>query len=143
VLYDLYRIGADNIFGDCDNLGGNLGALGADVAGIFIPGVTGLGVASRVAKGAAPKRIYSARELKRRADSPKVNNVPNPNHNFPESFNSDIFKGTKTKVSDNYTLYTKPGNINGRSGTFEIGVKPSASGKTEVITHRFFRPDKK
>jgi hypothetical protein len=24
---------------------------------------------------------------------------------------------------------------------FEIGVRPSASGNTEVIMHRFFRPD--
>jgi hypothetical protein len=28
------------------------------------------------------------------------------------------------------------------NGTYEIGVKPSATGRTEVITHRFFRQDK-
>lgn len=100
-----------------------------------------------VTKGAKnatePNRIYSARELIRRAENPRVNNTPNPNHNFPESFNTEIFKGNKTVVSDNYHLYTKPGALNGRSGVFEIGVRPSVSGRTEVITHRFFRPDKK
>ena len=90
-----------------------------------------------------PNRIYSARELVRRSESPRINNAPNPNHNFPESFNSDIFQGNKTIVSDSYHLYTKPGVLNGRSGMYEIGVKPSASGRTEVITHRFFRPNKK
>ena len=90
-----------------------------------------------------PNRIYSARELNRRTDNPKRNNVPNPNHNFPESFNQQIFKGEKTIVSDSYHLYTKRGHLNGKSGVFEIGVRPSASGRNEVITHRFFRPDKK
>jgi hypothetical protein len=96
----------------------------------------------KVTKGVDPKRIYSARELKRRADNPQKNNAPNPNHNFPESFNKDIFGGTKTKISDNYTLYSKKGNLNGRPGTYEIGVKPSVSGKIETITHRFFKPGK-
>lgn len=90
-----------------------------------------------------PNRIYSARELKRRAEEPRFNNTPNPNHNFPESFNAEIFKGNKTIVKETYHLYTKPGSLNGRSGVFEIGVRPSPSGRTEVITHRFFRPDKK
>lgn len=98
-------------------------------------------VSKSVAK--EPNRIYSARELKRRAENPRTNNAENPNHNFPESFNSEIFKGNKTIVSDKYHLYTKPGTLNGRSGVYEIGVKPSASGKTEVITHRFFNPSKK
>ena len=71
-------------------------------------------------------------------------------------------------VSPDYVLYTKPGTINlpgspiygpgsvkvgeegvrpiiGHTpsrtveGVYEIGVRPSASGRTEVITHRFFR----
>lgn len=41
ILYDLYRIGRDNIFGDCDNLDENLAALGADVLGAAIPFATG------------------------------------------------------------------------------------------------------
>lgn len=49
-----------------------------------------------------PNRIYSARELKRRAENPRNNNAVNPNHNFPESFNAEIFKGNKTIVSDKY-----------------------------------------
>ena len=100
---------------------------------------------ANAAKNAAkePNRIYSARELKRRAENPRTNNTANPNHNFPESFNAEIFKGKKTIVSDNYHLYTKPGTLNGRPGIYEIGVRPSASGRTEVITHRFFNPSKK
>jgi len=52
VIYDLYRIVADNIFNSCDNLGTNLAALGADVAAVFAPFVTGAGVGVRAAKGA-------------------------------------------------------------------------------------------
>lgn len=47
--YDGYRILRDNVFGDCDNLGTNLAALGAD-AGAAIPFATGGGAAVRVAK---------------------------------------------------------------------------------------------
>ena len=132
----------DNIIGNCDNLGDNLTALGADIAGAIIPGATGLGLAARASskasKGALiePNRIYSARALIRRADE------PGPFHNFPESYNSAIFKpGNRRVINDNYVQYELKGSINGKSGKFEIGVKPSASGRTEVITHRFFRPD--
>jgi hypothetical protein len=65
-----------------------------------------------------------------------------PLHNFPESFNKSIFSGNRQVISDDYVLYTQRGFVNGRAGTFEIGVRPSASGRTEVITHRFFNPDK-
>ena len=84
-----------------------------------------------------PRRIYSARELVRRADA------GDPFHNFPESFNQAIFRGNRQVISENYVLYTKRGEINGVKGTFGIGVRPSASGRNEVITHRFFRPDPK
>jgi hypothetical protein len=47
IAYDFYRLFKDNIVGNCDNLGSNLAALGGDVAGAFIPFVTGLGTASR------------------------------------------------------------------------------------------------
>jgi RHS repeat-associated protein len=47
ILYDLYRIAKDNVFGDCDNLGENLGALGADVLGAALPFATGGGLAVR------------------------------------------------------------------------------------------------
>ncbi len=96
-----------------------------------------------------PKRIYSARELARRADE------PGPFHNFPESFNDDIFKnGKRTKVpnffnkdkaglSNDSIQYRLPGTVNGRDGVFEIFTRPSLSGKTEVIIHRFFKPNPK
>lgn len=58
VFYGIYRIGADNIFGDnCPGtLQTNATALGLDIAAIFVPGVTGLGAASRVA-GKATKGL--------------------------------------------------------------------------------------
>ncbi len=66
--YGVYRVFKDNIFGNCDNLGTNLNALGLDITGALIPGVTGLGTVSRVARrarivgrgGAAPVRQGAA-----------------------------------------------------------------------------------
>jgi hypothetical protein len=94
-----------------------------------------------------PNRIYSKRELVRRADE------PGPYHNFPESFDDEIFRrGTRTVVPD-YFKQAKPGmsadsvqyrlrgTVNGRSGTYEIFARISQSGRTEVIMHRFFKPD--
>ncbi len=52
ILYDIYRIVADNIIGDCDNLGENLLALGLDVGGALIPFATGGGAAARAGRGA-------------------------------------------------------------------------------------------
>lgn len=49
ILYDLYRLTKDNIFGECDNLDTNLAALGADAGGLLAPGVTGLGLGVRAA----------------------------------------------------------------------------------------------
>lgn len=45
--YDIYRLFADNVFGSCGNLSENVLALGADVAGVLIPGATGLGLGVR------------------------------------------------------------------------------------------------
>ncbi len=50
--YDLYRIVTDNLIRGCDNLSVNLLALGADVGGLFIPGVAGLGIGVRSSQGA-------------------------------------------------------------------------------------------
>ncbi len=96
--------------------------------------------------GQGVNRIYSARELIRRGAE------PGPFHNFPESFNKVIFEnGTKT-ITPNYfnvakpglsntnILYKYPGTVNGTQGFFEIGVRLSLSGRTEVIMHRFFNP---
>lgn len=104
------------------------------------------GKVGKAASGGIVNRFYSARELIRRSVEPV------PFHNFPESFNKIIFeKGTKT-ITPNYfgdvkpgltntnILYKYPGTINGVNGFFEIGARPSVSGKTEVIVHRFFNP---
>ncbi|WP_300454555.1 RHS repeat-associated core domain-containing protein [Accumulibacter sp.] len=92
-----------------------------------------------------PNRINSVRELIRRAYE------PGPFQNFPESFNAEIFQsGTRTvtpnfyrtarpNMSNDSIMYSLPEQVNGRTGVFEIGVRPSASGNSEVITHRFFR----
>ena len=50
IAYDIYRLVKDNIVGNCNNLGTNLGALGADVAGALIPFATGLGTATNSGK---------------------------------------------------------------------------------------------
>lgn len=94
-----------------------------------------------------PSRIYSARELIRRAEE------SGPYHNFPESLNRQIFQqGTRT-VTPNFFNFARPGltrdgvmyelrgSVNGTGGTFQIGVRPSISGNIEVIGHRFFKKD--
>lgn len=95
-----------------------------------------------------PNRIYSARELVRRADE------PGPFHNFPESFNREIFEsGTRTTtpnyfnqarqgLSNDSIQYRLPGTVNGKDGMFEIFTRHSTSGNTEVIMHRFFNPNR-
>ena len=98
------------------------------------------------ASGQGVNRIYSARVLVSSAEE------PGSFHNFPESFNEVIFQnGTKT-ITPNYfnvakpgysntnILYRYPGTINGTRGFYEIAVRPSLSGRTEVIIHRFFNP---
>ncbi len=94
-----------------------------------------------------PNRIYSARVLLRSAEE------PGPFHNFPLSFDNEIFKNGSITVIPNYFKNSKPlltntsinyelrGAINGRNGAFQIYVRPSVSDKTQVITHRFFKPD--
>ena len=72
--------------------------------------------------------------------------------NFPESFDAHIYQGSRTVtpgfyrrakqgLSNDGVMYSTRGSINGRTGTFEIGVRPSTSGRTELIMHRSFRPD--
>ncbi|CAH2408762.1 hypothetical protein MES5069_70380 [Mesorhizobium escarrei] len=47
-------------------------------------------------------------------------------------------------MSNDAIMYTLPGRVNRSNGLFEIGVRPSSSGKkTEVILHRFFKADPK
>jgi RHS repeat-associated protein len=59
VGYDIYRLAKDNLFGGCGNLRENLTALGADSVGVFLPGVTGLGAATRAVNAVEKKRVYS------------------------------------------------------------------------------------
>jgi len=156
VLYDGARIAIGSATGNDQMVAEATTDMAVDLGAMLIPYVPAgssklarmgddakSGVQTSATNAGEPNRIYSAKELKRRSENPRANNSPNPNHNFPESFNAEIFKGNKTVVNGNYHLYTKPGTLNGRSGTFEIGVRPSSSGKSEVITHRFFRPSKK
>ncbi|MDR0991132.1 MAG: DUF6531 domain-containing protein [Propionibacteriaceae bacterium] len=96
----------------------------------------------------APQTNYinSARVLERSAQE------PGPMHNFPAMFDEHILQQGERTVTPNYynqakpnlsstsVLYTLPGDINGRAGTYEIGTRVSTSGRTEVIMHRFFRP---
>ncbi|MBD0372900.1 MAG: S8 family serine peptidase [Pyrinomonadaceae bacterium] len=97
-------------------------------------GGAGEGAVEGAVEGGArtPARIYSARVL--------IRSTVDRFHDWPQSFDRLIFQGQRTVISDSYILYTRPGAINGVQGVFEIGVRPSASGATEVIVHRFFRP---
>ncbi|RKH05444.1 hypothetical protein D7V97_23920 [Corallococcus sp. CA053C] len=111
-----------------------------------ISGGSATGAGTGAGAATQPNRIYSARELIRRV------NEPGPFHNYPESFNKQIFEqGTRTTVanffkkakaglSNDSVMYELPGNVNGVQGTFEIGVRISTSGNTEMIVHRFFNP---
>jgi hypothetical protein len=106
----------------------------------------GLIEAGRGGSATQPNRIYSARELLRRAEE------PGPFHNFPESFNKQIFENGNRTISPDFfnkarmglsadsIQYRLPGTVNGRDGMFEIFTRPSNSGNTEVIIHRFFNP---
>ncbi len=99
------------------------------------------------ATASGPNRIYSSRVLMRSAEE------SGPFHNFPESYNQQILnQGTRTVtpnfwrtakpgLSNDSIMYRLPGSVNGVEGSFEIGVRPSVSGNTEVINHRFFRPN--
>ncbi len=107
------------------------------------------GQGAAAAQGAQqPNRIYSTRELLRRSAE------PGPYHNFPSSFDdaifsqgsrnvrSDYFNAPRQLMSNDSINYSLPGHLNGRAGTYEIFTRPSASGNTEVIWHRFFKPAK-
>ncbi|MFM6071572.1 MAG: DUF4258 domain-containing protein, partial [Dolichospermum sp.] len=92
-----YRIGKDNIFGNCDNLGENLTSLGLDAAGTLIPFATGLGAAGRAATH-ADDVAKAARELDHAAD---LSHASNP-------------VGRKGSPIDIYPGTNKPTTIRGR-----------------------------
>jgi RHS repeat-associated protein len=94
------------------------------------------GSVARAATAGPVRRIFSARVLERMADDPL--------HNCPQSIGEEVLaRGARTVKSKDYVEYTLRGTANGKAGTYEIGVRPSQSGRNEVITHWFFRPDKR
>lgn len=146
-VYDAYDT-AKTLMNPCASNGQKVTAVGLWAAGIVLPGggYSKIDDVVDVSRAIKPNRIYSARELWRRAED------TGPNHNFPDTFDQHIFdngtrtmtenfwRTTKPGLSNDAVMYTLPGNVNGVEGIYEIGVRPSNSGNTEVITHRFFRP---
>lgn len=53
----------------------------------------------------------------------------------------NYFNKAKPNLSNDSLLYRLSGELNGRAGTYEIFTRPSLSGQTELIMHRFFRAD--
>jgi RHS repeat-associated protein len=129
--------GYARVVGGVDEAIGPLEAIGM----LLTPAVGLRAIAGRVfGKGAADagKRIFSARVLRRMADE------PGPFHNFPQAIGREVFeRGQRTVIDDDYVLYTLRGTVNGVEGVYEVGVRPSISGRNEVITHWFFRPDRR
>lgn len=114
---------------------------------IDVAGSTELDETPEIGAQPGPNRFYSARELQRRGAE------PGPFHNFPGSFDPDIFATAPVVTKDYFNkpkpgfsndslLYTLRGNVNGVDGTYEIAVRPSMSGDTHVVIHRFFKPDR-
>ncbi|GAA5039038.1 RHS repeat-associated core domain-containing protein [Actinopolymorpha pittospori] len=107
-------------------------------------GASATSAASNAAR--PPARIFSARVLNRAGEE------PGPFHNFPGSFDETIFSSGNRTVNPGYfnkpkpglsndsVQYRLPGSLNGRNGVYEIFTRPSLSGRTEVIMHRFFNP---
>ena len=164
-IWDAYQSGDSYLAGEYTGkliveLGADLlttivGAKAAKLVGDAIRGasatskvVESAGTAAEGAGEAASgtNKIYSARVLTRMVDE------PGPMHNFPGSFDDAVFEhGSRTlnpgyfnkakaNLSDDSIQYRLSGEINGKPGTFEIFTRPSVSGRSELITHRFFRP---
>lgn len=130
---------------------------GASILGSYVAGeVMAIGLAAAVSRACVvdathtnTNMIYSARVLNRAADE------PGPYHNFPGSFdavifsdgartvNPNFFKKPKPNLGSDSVLYRLPGEVNGRAGVYEIFTRPSVSGRTELVMHRFFKPDPK
>lgn len=49
------------------------------------------------------------------------------------------YQKVKTLLSNDQIQYRLPGQIHGYKGTFEIFTRPSISGRTELIVHRFLQ----
>ena len=76
-------------------------------------------------------------------------------HNFPQHVTDTVlqkgdlkiirrfWRGGRAHLSNDSFNYTLKGAINGMQGTFEVFTRPSRSGQTELIMHKFFRPNRR
>ena len=72
----------------------------------------------------------------RYADRVRMRAMEDPlSHNFPYSFDDAILATRPMLKRNGYKIFQLKGNMNGKSGVFEIGLT-----KDGVIDHRFFRP---
>jgi RHS repeat-associated protein len=91
IAYDLYRIVKDNVFGDCDNLGENLGSLGGNIVGAAIPFATGGGLAVRAGMKSADA-----------ASSAAKGTPPIPRGRSPEIPSGQITESGLMRQAENY-----------------------------------------
>jgi RHS repeat-associated protein len=118
IIYDLYRIGKDNIFGEKGNLGENLTSLGLNVVGLALPGATGLGTAYRGLRYAdqAPDVIQSGKKFYRyvgEAEAEVIRNtgtIPNIDRlgNAKDVYFTDRYYNTASRAKDFNQLPSKP-----------------------------------
>jgi hypothetical protein len=99
IVYDIYRIGKDNVFGDCDNLGENLGSLGGNIVGTAMPFATGGGLAVRAGMKSAD------------AASSVAKGIPTP-HGIANQANTPAARAALGEVQSGTTVY--------RQGSFGV-----------------------
>ena len=85
-------------------------------------------VTNTLKKGYKHSFKYAKRVRKRALEDPT-------SHNFPYSFDDEILDMLPSLKNNGYKIFQKQGFMNGKSGTFEIGLKQNG-----IIDHRFFRP---
>ena len=81
IAFDAFRLISDNLLGTCDNLNENLATLGADVIGLFAPGVTGLGAGVRAGRK-IENSLSGARGTSRAPDRDALPGQPPPGPDF-------------------------------------------------------------
>lgn len=80
------------------------------------------------ALGPSNQLRYDDRVYQRSMEDPR-------SHNFPYSYDDEILQEKPILKPNGYKIYQKQGEMNGKQGVFEIGVRSDG-----VIDHRFFRP---
>jgi hypothetical protein len=120
-------------------IGGVAGAAGGQLGGPRAPSH---------GDSSAPELVYAPRIFRRMEEDHGLH------HNFPLLLDRDIVvSGSREVVTDyfnhpqpgltnNSIRYLAPGTINDTSGNYELFTRPSLSGDTEVVMHRFFRKSK-